>query len=236
MVYTRFNSTGVSGSVAVPKDGDEFFLFTETNYNNPTDIFIRCPTSDLSMCGGNSPSVSLTSGFNAEMHSLLDMAQSLSILRVPSKDPNGNPITVQGFLLTPPDFDKTKTYPLAFLIHGGPQSPWDNSWSYRWNPQIYAAYGYITVLINFQGSPGWGQQFTDSIQGRYGTLPYGDLINSINWLIEESEWKNSIDSNRMAALGASFGGYTINWLAGHNINLKYPSVKDQVKNDCGVID
>ena len=71
---------------------------------------------------------------------------------------------VQGFLVKPPGFDASKKYPLKFLIHGGPQGAWGNSWSYRWNPQLFAANGYVVVMINFHGSTGYGQAFTDSIR------------------------------------------------------------------------
>src|SRR4029077_9964540 len=81
---------------------------------------------------------------------------------------------VQGFMVKPPGFDPARNYPLKFLIHGGPQGAWGNSWSYRWNPELFAANGYVVVMINFHGSTGYGQKFTDSISGDWGGKPYVD--------------------------------------------------------------
>ncbi len=120
--------------------------------------------------------------------------------------------TVYGYLLKPVGFDPEVRYPLAFLVHGGPQGSFDDHWHYRWNPQIYAAHGYATVMIDFHGSTGYGQAFTDAINGDWGGAPYEDLMTGLDWLLDRHEW---IDPDRMAALGASFGGYMINWIQGN---------------------
>ena len=84
---------------------------------------------------------------------------------------------VQGFMVKPPGFDPNKKYPLKFLLHGGPQGAWGNDWTYRWNAELFAATGnYVVVMINFHGSTGYGQKFTDSISGDWGGKPYVDLI------------------------------------------------------------
>jgi dipeptidyl aminopeptidase/acylaminoacyl peptidase len=103
--------------------------------------------------------------------------------------------------------------PLAFLIHGGPQNSWYNVWGRGWNFQSFASQGYAVIAINFHGSDSYGQNFTDSITGEYGTLPYEDLQLGLTAALKQYE--HSIDETRAVALGASYGGYMINWIAGH---------------------
>jgi dipeptidyl aminopeptidase/acylaminoacyl peptidase len=125
---------------------------------------------------------------------------------------------VQGFMVKPPGFDLNKKYPLKFLIHGGPQGAWGNSWSYRWNAELFAATGnYVVVMINFHGSTGYGQKFTDSISGDWGGKPYVDLMKGLDYVEKTYPF---IDKNREAALGASYGGYMANWLLGHTNRFK----------------
>jgi dipeptidyl aminopeptidase/acylaminoacyl peptidase len=129
---------------------------------------------------------------------------------------------VQGFMVKPPGFDPNKKYPLKFLIHGGPQGTWGNSWTYRWNAELFAATGnngngYVVVMINFHGSTGYGQKFTDSISGDWGGKPYVDLMKGLDYVEKTYPF---IDKNREAALGASYGGYMANWLLGHTDRFK----------------
>jgi dipeptidyl aminopeptidase/acylaminoacyl peptidase len=124
---------------------------------------------------------------------------------------------VQGFMVKPPGFDPNKKYPLKFLIHGGPQGAWGNSWTYRWNAELFAANGYVAVMINFHGSTGYGQKFTDSISGDWGGKPYIDLMKGLDYVEKTFPF---IDKNREAALGASYGGYMANWLLGHTDRFK----------------
>ena len=123
-----------------------------------------------------------------------------------------NEETVYGYLVEPVDFDPAKRYPLAFLIHGGPQGSFDNDFHYRWNPQTYAGAGYAVVTIDFHGSTGYGQAFTDSISGDWGGKPFEDLRKGLAHVLAENPW---IDGDRACALGASYGGYMINWIAGN---------------------
>src|SRR3989441_1016400 len=116
---------------------------------------------------------------------------------------------VQGFIIKPPGFDPAKKYPLKFLIHGGPQGAWGNSWTYRWNAELFAADGYVVVMINFHGSTGYGQKFTDSISGDWGGKPYIDLMKGLDYVEKTYPF---IDKNREAALGASYGGFKGEWL------------------------
>src|SRR5205814_2008010 len=125
---------------------------------------------------------------------------------------------VQGFLIKPPGFDPNKRYPLKFLLHGGPQGAWGNSWTYRWNAELLAATAnYVVVMINFHGSTGYGQKFTDSISGDWGGKPYIDVMKGLDYVEKTFPF---IDKNREAALGASYGGYMANWLLGHTYRFK----------------
>ncbi len=123
-----------------------------------------------------------------------------------------NDETVYGYAVKPVDFEEGKTYPLAFLIHGGPQGSFDNDFHYRWNPQTYAGAGYGVVMIDFHGSTGYGQAFTDSITGDWGGKPLEDLKKGLAAALERYPW---IDGDQVCALGASYGGYMINWIAGN---------------------
>ncbi|MFC1782262.1 prolyl oligopeptidase family serine peptidase [Planctomycetota bacterium] len=123
-----------------------------------------------------------------------------------------NDETVNGFVVKPVDFDPQKKYPVAFLIHGGPQGSFSNGFSYRWNPQAYAGAGYAAVMVDFHGSTGYGQAFTDSIRGNWGSRPFEDLQKGLAAALEKYPW---MDGNHVAALGASYGGYMINWIAGN---------------------
>jgi dipeptidyl aminopeptidase/acylaminoacyl peptidase len=125
---------------------------------------------------------------------------------------------VQGFIVKPPGFDPSKKYPLKFLIHGGPQGAWGDEWTYRWNAELFAATGnYVVVMINFHGSTGYGQRFTDSISGDWGGKPYVDLMKGLDYVEKTYPF---IDKNREAALGASYGGYMANWILGHTNRFK----------------
>jgi dipeptidyl aminopeptidase/acylaminoacyl peptidase len=122
-----------------------------------------------------------------------------------------NEETVYGFVVKPADFDPSHVYPVAYLIHGGPQGSFNNTFHYRWNPQVYAGAGYAVAMVDFHGSVGYGQAFTDSIRGDWGGKPLEDLQKGLAAVLERYPW---MDRNRVGALGASFGGYMINWMAG----------------------
>jgi dipeptidyl aminopeptidase/acylaminoacyl peptidase len=124
---------------------------------------------------------------------------------------------VQGFLLKPPNFDKDRKYPVKFLIHGGPQGQWGDEWSYRWNAELFAADGYVVIMINPRGSTGYGQQFIDGINGDWGGKPYIDLMNGLDYAEKTYPF---IDKDRECALGASYGGYMIDWILGHTNRFK----------------
>ena len=122
-----------------------------------------------------------------------------------------NDETVHGYVLPPADFKVGQKYPVAFLIHGGPQGSFGNAWSYRWNPQIYTNAGYAVVMIDFHGSTGYGQAFTNSISQHWGDRPLEDLQKGWTFALSKFQY---LDSDRACALGGSYGGYMINWIAG----------------------
>jgi dipeptidyl aminopeptidase/acylaminoacyl peptidase len=115
-------------------------------------------------------------------------------------------------VVKPADFVPDRKYPVALLIHGGPQGSFGNSFHYRWNPQVYAGAGYAAVMVDFHGSTGYGQAFCDSIRGDWGGKPLEDLKKGLAAALDRYPW---MDGDKVAALGASFGGYMINWIAGN---------------------
>lgn len=147
--------------------------------------------------------------------------------------PGWNNETVHGYVLKPWNYEEGKTYPVAFLIHGGPQGSFGDGWSYRWNPQTYAGQGYAVVMIDFHGSTGYGQKFTDSITGHWGDRPLEDLQKG--WAAAQKKY-TFLDGDRACALGASYGGYMINWLAGNWFDRKGNAPFKCLVNHNGVFD
>ncbi|MES2861057.1 MAG: S9 family peptidase [Pseudomonadota bacterium] len=126
--------------------------------------------------------------------------------------PGWNNETVHGYVIKPAGYVEGRKYPVAFLIHGGPQGSFGNSWSYRWNPESYAGAGYAVVMIDFHGSTGYGQGFTDAISEHWGDRPLEDLQKG--WAAAQDRY-SFLDGDNACALGASYGGYMINWIAGN---------------------
>ncbi|RNF86134.1 alpha/beta hydrolase family protein [Montanilutibacter psychrotolerans] len=120
--------------------------------------------------------------------------------------------TVHGYVVKPWNYEEGKKYPVAFLIHGGPQGSFSNGWSYRWNPQTYAGQGYAVVMIDFHGSTGYGQAFTDAISQHWGDRPLEDLKKG--WAAAQQKYA-FLDGGNACALGASYGGFMVNWIAGN---------------------
>ncbi|MDP4529403.1 S9 family peptidase [Alkalimonas delamerensis] len=136
--------------------------------------------------------------------------------------------TVYGYLVKPVNFDASKRYPLAYLVHGGPQGSFGNMFHYRWNAQLWAAQGYVVVMVDFHGSTGYGQAFTDSISRDWGGKPLVDLQKGFEYVQSAYPW---IDGDRACALGASYGGYMMNWFAG-----KWPDAFRCLVNHAGLYD
>ncbi|MGX5732209.1 prolyl oligopeptidase family serine peptidase [Pseudoxanthomonas beigongshangi] len=123
-----------------------------------------------------------------------------------------NDETVHGYVVKPYNYQEGRKYPVAFLIHGGPQGSFGNGWSYRWNPQTYAGQGYAVVMIDFHGSTGYGQAFTDAISQHWGDRPLEDLQKG--WAAAQQKYA-FLDGDKACALGASYGGFMVNWIAGN---------------------
>jgi dipeptidyl aminopeptidase/acylaminoacyl peptidase len=130
--------------------------------------------------------------------------------------------TVHGYAIKPAGFTGGKV-PVAFLIHGGPQGSFGDHFHYRWNPEVYAGHGFAVVMIDFHGSTGYGQAFTDAISNDWGGAPFDDLMLGLDAALDKYSW---LDKNRMAALGASYGGFMINWINGKTDRFKALIVHD----------
>jgi len=126
--------------------------------------------------------------------------------------PGWNGEKVYGYIVKPANYEKGKKYPVALLIHGGPQGSMANHFHYRWNPQVYAGAGYVAVMIDFHGSTGYGQAFTDAISQHWGDRPLEDLQKGWTYVLSKYDF---VDGNRACALGGSYGGFMVNWIAGH---------------------
>ena len=124
---------------------------------------------------------------------------------------------VEGFLIRPPGFNPSEKYPVKFLIHGGPEGDWGDMWSYRWNAELFAANGYVVIMINPRGSTGYGQAFVDGVNGDWGGKPFTDLMTGLDYAEAHYPF---IDKTRECALGASYGGYMANWILGHTDRFK----------------
>ena len=139
-----------------------------------------------------------------------------------------NDETVYGYVMKPHGYTPGQKYPIAFIVHGGPQVSFANGWSWRWNPQVYAGAGYGVVFIDFHGSPGYGQAFTDSISGDWGGKPLVDLQKGLEAALAKYDW---LDGTRACSLGASYGGFMQNWIAG-----QWPDRFQCLVNHAGIFD
>ncbi|MDQ0010182.1 dipeptidyl aminopeptidase/acylaminoacyl peptidase [Luteibacter jiangsuensis] len=186
------------GSVGAFSTGSSKILLSRDDLKRPADLY----TADLKGKG-----LKQVTHFNAKR---IKGAQTGDFEFFTFKGWNNE--TVQGYVVKPVGYKRGKTYPVAFIIHGGPQGAMTNSWSYRWNAQTYAGQGFAVVTVNFHGSTGYGQAFTGSISGDWGGKPLEDL--KAGWSAALSKY-NFLDGNRACALGASYGGYMVYWMAGN---------------------
>ena len=191
-----------NGDFGVSADG-RTLVFTRTSLAMPAEVFAA--NSD----GAN---VRQITHQNSALLAQLDLPQPESLWFA-----GAGGTQVQGMLLRPPHFDPTKKYPLLLIVHGGPQVPWEDSWGYRWNPQVMIAPGYVALMINPRGSPGYGTKFVREISGDWGGKAYVDLMNGVDAALAKYPF---IDGTRMAAAGGSFGGYMVNWFATHTGRFK----------------
>ena len=149
---------------------------------------------------------------NKDLLSKLDLPQPESFT---FKSADGTPI--QAWILCPPGFVATKKYPAIFVVHGGPQGVWSDEFHYRWNMELFAAPGFVVVAINPRGSTGFGQAFTDGVNGDWGGKPYKDVMSGVDYALKTYPF---IDKDRIGAAGASYGGYMMDWILGNTNRFK----------------
>lgn len=133
----------------------------------------------------------------------------------------GNFTQIQAHIIYPSNFDPNSSYPLAYIIHGGPQVPHSNSWSTRWNFKVWADQGYVVVAPNPTGSPGFGQAFTDAITNNWGSYPYDDIVKGWDYIDVNFPF---IDTENGIEAGASYGGFMTNWIQGHDLGRKFKAL------------
>ena len=177
-------------------------IYTEQTGSRPTEIF-RVPSS-----GGLASALT-------RLNDTLLASTALTPLEEMWTD-SADKTRVQSFVVKPPNFSPARKYPVLFLIHGGPQGAWGESWTYRWNAQVFASAGYLVVEPNPRGSTGYGQKFIDEINGDWGGKAYDDLMA----VADAVAALPYADADRMAAAGGSYGGYMIDWLLGHTTRFK----------------
>ena len=192
---------GYNAEVQVAPDGKSLAT-SRTSLVAPTEIY-RASLADGSLTELTHANVSLLSELEMNPGESVTTAGALGA-------------RVQSLLVKPPGFDPNRKYPAIFLIHGGPQGAWEDDWGYRWNAQLFASRGYVVLMTNPHGSTGYGQKFLEEISGDWGGACYQDLMAAADYL----ERLPYVDKERVGAAGASFGGFMINWIAGHTTRFK----------------
>jgi dipeptidyl aminopeptidase/acylaminoacyl peptidase len=210
--FARIIKEGANSSVTISADG-KVLAFARNSLLMPAEIFRA--NAD------GSGAKQLTSA-NTELLAQLDLTApedfeyAGAVVAAPRTRKAGKPAMIHGFIVKPPQFDRTKKYPMVLLVHGGPQGAWMDAWSFRWNAQMFAARGYVAVLINPHGSTGYGQAFTEQITGDWGGAVYEDLMKGVDHVVKQGY----VDSQRIGAAGGSYGGYMVNWMMGHTDRFK----------------
>jgi len=196
---------GVASALSMDRSG-RIVVFARSHLRSPNEVFVQ-PTDDDPR-PGNDTRAHDPSRANEALLSQLDLPRPESV----TVDGAGvHPM--QMWILKPPGFDPSKKWPVAYLVHGGPQGAWEDGWSFRWCPELWAAQGYVVALPNPRGSTGFGQKYTDEITGDWGGKCYQDLVAGVEYMKKQPY----VDASRMGAAGASFGGYMMNWFAVNDI-------------------
>jgi dipeptidyl aminopeptidase/acylaminoacyl peptidase len=203
-----------SGLVPLPGGSRGYLIATKTNIDQPGEVirFVDLPGKMPKIPSLINTKAVVVSYLNDALLAQLDMPR-LEAFQFEGADKT----RVEGLLIKPPSFDPAKKYPVKFLIHGGPQGAWGDSWSYRWNAELLAANGYAVIMINPRGSTGYGQAFVDGVNGDWGGKPFSDLMLGLDYAEKTYPF---IDKNRECALGASYGGYMADWILGHTNRFK----------------
>jgi dipeptidyl aminopeptidase/acylaminoacyl peptidase len=184
------------GAMQFTADG-RTMIYTEQSGSKPAEI-----NKAVSKGGTGSPLTHLND-------SVLDQYELTALEKISVDAGNGS--KVESYVVKPPNFNASVKYPVLFAIHGGPQGDWGESWSYRWNAQVFAGAGFIVVLPNPHGSTGYGQNFTDAVNGDWGGRAYDDIMATVDYVSNLPY----VDKDRIVAAGASYGGYMIDWILGH---------------------
>ena len=219
---------GFNDGLAVTADG-KTLVFDRMSVEFPNEIYvtsqtgetpIKCPTASSPNESAIAQSVCTVAKFDAKPLSHINASVFDQVSMQPLENywfTGSENVKVQGFVVKPPNFDPAKKYPVKFLIHGGPQGAWGDDWSFRWNPELFAANGYVVIMVNPRGSTGYGQKFIDDINGDWGGRAYQDLMLGLDYAEKNFAY---VDKDRECALGASYGGYMANWLLGHTNRFK----------------
>ena len=193
---------GVNGDIHPTKDG-RALVFSRSSMTRPTEIY-RANADGTGVTALTKTNEAFISSFK------LQAAEEVSW-------DGAAGAKVAGWIIKPANFNPRRKYPLVVLIHGGPQGAWTDNWGYRWNPQIYAGDGYVAFMPNPRGSTGYGQQFVADISGDWGGKVFTDISNGVAMMANQPY----IDRNRIGAAGASYGGYMIDWIEGHNNDPRF---------------
>jgi dipeptidyl aminopeptidase/acylaminoacyl peptidase len=196
---TPLLTSGTSGEPDVAHDG-KFLIFSNSTLARPAELFRLDPTAVK-----GTPPTQLTH-FNREVLKDIEFGEVSSFT---FRGWHGE--AIQAWQVKPPGFDPSRKYPLLLLMHGGPEIAWNNEFNYRWNAQLFAAAGYVIIQPNFHGSNGFGLKFMDAVKGQWGGAPYEDQMKAVDTALT---WPY-VDTTRIAAAGASYGGYMANWMEGH---------------------
>eukprot|EP00817_Percolomonadidae_sp_ATCC50343_P000644 CAMPEP_0117429944 /NCGR_PEP_ID=MMETSP0758-20121206/9478_1 /TAXON_ID=63605 /ORGANISM="Percolomonas cosmopolitus, Strain AE-1 (ATCC 50343)" /LENGTH=547 /DNA_ID=CAMNT_0005217459 /DNA_START=331 /DNA_END=1971 /DNA_ORIENTATION=+ len=196
---TRVYNKGHANSFSVTSN--KTVIFSYDDFNHPNNIYQGVFTNS-----GKTLTASRMTTYNVQVLAQFTMQE-------PEKfHYNSNP-QVQGWIIKPANFQPSGKYPVAHLIHGGPEGAWGSGWSYRWNPQLWAAAGFVVVMINPRGSTGFGKDFTAAVLKNWGGAPFEDLMDGMDYVIQNYDY---VDEKRQTAAGASYGGYMINWINGNS--------------------
>jgi dipeptidyl aminopeptidase/acylaminoacyl peptidase len=224
IVAPGVNTGDFAGLLAIPSGGESYLVATMMTVGQPSEVVQLGKfhyAGGYSLSGDGSP-VKYRGALDTRPRPITHLNDALlSQLDLPKMESfwftAADKTKVQGFIIRPPGFDASKKYPVKFLIHGGPQGAWGDAWSYRWNAELFAANGYVVVMINPRGSTGYGQAFVDGVNGDWGGKPFTDLMTGLDYAEQHYPF---IDKTRECALGASYGGYMANWVLGHTDRFK----------------
>jgi dipeptidyl aminopeptidase/acylaminoacyl peptidase len=192
---------GFNLGLSITKDA-KTMAFERTSMTLPAEVFVAHPGEDARQLTHHNESILANVEMNSPETFWFESADGTR---------------VQAMLLRPPSFDAAKKYPLLVILHGGPQTMFSNAWGYRWNPQVFSAPGYVSLMINRRGSTGYGQKFTDEITNDWAGKAYADVMKGIDATLAKYKF---IDGTRMAAAGGSYGGFMADWIATHSGRFK----------------